>query len=208
MSLIWSSTSLMSWMVLASASLSFSIWPSSLSIFAWFFFTSHLMLAMVLFVFLYSSLHWSRLAMSEASSSLRVFIMSSTASMTSWKWPTLASRAFTARAARRKLFAFVAAAFSEEYALSSGLSADTCSREGAPVSMVGSAPVSLPGLIALMKRSRASSSLRMLRALMMPSSSSSRISLLVTHSLCLASQAALVSSKSAMSAFFWAMVSS
>lgn len=69
-------------------------------------------------------------------------------------------------------------------------------------------PVSLPAVIAEEKSSRAESLVRTSRAFLMPSSSSTRSSPRVPHSLCFDSQAALVSSKKAMSAFIWLSVSS
>mmetsp|Transcript_14426 Transcript_14426/g.33083 ORF Transcript_14426/g.33083 Transcript_14426/m.33083 type:complete len:233 (+) Transcript_14426:227-925(+) len=77
-----------------------------------------------------------------------------------------------------------------------------------PVSYASLAPTSFPGLMAEAKSARASSLVKISKALAMPAISSSRMLLRMVHSSCFASQAFFVSSKKTMSASFCAAVSS
>mmetsp|Transcript_120839 Transcript_120839/g.385836 ORF Transcript_120839/g.385836 Transcript_120839/m.385836 type:complete len:236 (+) Transcript_120839:992-1699(+) len=183
----------------------------SLSILASFFSIFQSKSLLVLSISWYSSLHWSRLAMSATSSLLSMPIILSMAMRTFSKWPALAERTSKARAASLKLWLSLAALLMAAYAWALGLPwSSSWRREGAmsrPVSRM-SMPVSLPALMAEAKSSRASSLMRISIALEMPSSSSSRRLLRVVHSSCLAWQAAFVTSKNLMSASFCATVSS
>mmetsp|Transcript_81256 Transcript_81256/g.228884 ORF Transcript_81256/g.228884 Transcript_81256/m.228884 type:complete len:226 (-) Transcript_81256:649-1326(-) len=150
--------------------------------------------------------------MSSASSLFSVVMTLSIITSTFSKWPTLASRTCTAKAASLRLFPLVAELLSTEYAFDIGESAPSnCRKTGAmsrPVLYLMSAPVSLPSLMAEPKSSRAASLVRISSALPMPANSSSRRLLRVLQSSCLDWHAALVSSKKAMSAFFCSAVSS
>mmetsp|Transcript_103073 Transcript_103073/g.276894 ORF Transcript_103073/g.276894 Transcript_103073/m.276894 type:complete len:233 (-) Transcript_103073:61-759(-) len=202
--LICSSTSLMDATVAIFCWVRSSMSPASLSILASFFSIFHSTSLTVLSTFKYSFLHWSRFSMSSASSLFSVVMTLSIITSTFSKWPTLASRTCTAKAASLRLFPLVAELLSTEYAFDIGESAPSnCRKTGAmsrPVLYLMSAPVSLPSLMAELKSSRAASLVRISRALEIPSSSSSRKLLRVVHSSCLVWQAALVSSKKATSA--------
>mmetsp|Transcript_68451 Transcript_68451/g.200957 ORF Transcript_68451/g.200957 Transcript_68451/m.200957 type:complete len:349 (+) Transcript_68451:836-1882(+) len=198
---MWSWTSVIASTVTSTSFSSFSMESESLAILASFFSIFQSRSLLLDSTFWYSSLHWSRFSMSSSPSSLSTCIMSLMAVITSSKWPALVVLTCAARRARRRLWDFVAPFFSAAKALLTGAATSStlavCRKE-----------VSLPGLMALLNISRASSLVRISRALSMPASSSSRISLRVLHSDALLSQASLVASKNSTSAFIWASVSS
>mmetsp|Transcript_89264 Transcript_89264/g.257406 ORF Transcript_89264/g.257406 Transcript_89264/m.257406 type:complete len:280 (-) Transcript_89264:647-1486(-) len=200
-------------MVLAFSASSISICLVSFAILALLFLIFHSRSLTLLSIFWYSCLHWSRLAMSAASSSFKVWIISLMATMTLSKWPTLAARTCTANAARRKLWAFLAcavrAAKARSGASDAALALPTCNKEmSRPLSYLSSVRTSLPALIAEAKSSRASSLVKISSACAIPAISSYRNMLRLVHSSCFAWQAALVWSKNSMSASFCARVSS
>mmetsp|Transcript_69357 Transcript_69357/g.181775 ORF Transcript_69357/g.181775 Transcript_69357/m.181775 type:complete len:352 (-) Transcript_69357:242-1297(-) len=194
-------TSLIFSTVFASSSSSISMRSVSLSILATFFSIFHAMSFWVDSIFWYSSLHWSRFCLSSASSSFSTCIMLSMAVSTLSKWPTLVVLTSAAKRARRRLWDLVALLLSAAKALFSGTDAS------AELEVCRSM-VSLPGLMALLNSSRASSLVRISRALLMPRISSSRRDLRVPHSVALLSQDSLVTSKKSTSAFICASVSS
>mmetsp|Transcript_93101 Transcript_93101/g.182415 ORF Transcript_93101/g.182415 Transcript_93101/m.182415 type:complete len:240 (-) Transcript_93101:848-1567(-) len=212
-SFMWASTSAISSMVFSFLAVSNSMSSVSLLILATLFLIFHSKSLLVLSIFWYSSLHWSRFWMSAASSSFKVWIISLMATMTLSKWPTLAARTCTANAARRKLWAFLAcavrAAKARSGASDAALALPTCNKEmSRPLSYLSSVRTSLPALIAEAKSSRASSLVKISSACAIPAISSYRNMLRLVHSSCFAWHAALVSSKNAMSASFCAAVSS
>merc|ERR1719271_333639 len=182
-----------------------SISFSSFAIFAKLFLICQSRSLTVFVISWYSSKHCVFFARSSAPSSWSVLSISSMAPITSSKCPAFELRIWTARAARRMLCDFFTWPFNALYALAAGALTESCNRDG---ELAICKNVSTPGLMDLANNSRASSLVKISKALLMPSNSASRISFLTVHSSCLDWHASFVWSKNSMSAFICFSVSS